>query len=233
MPGNFRKYVSEDGSITYYNSEIDEHYHSTSGAESEAWQKHVNPADLQSYAARQSTLHILDFAFGLGYNSAAALSYIMSRQLPFTSVQITALENDPYIIREIKSLTTGFAEYPFFQRMATAANGYENRIQPFVYLENNIRFNLYLEDALAAVQRLKNNSIDVVFFDPFSSQKVPKFWTLDVFIQLYRKLRKGGCLTTYSCARHFRNKLDKAGFQWKNVQPGFERRGPSTIAYKT
>ncbi len=228
-----KKIICEDGSETFLNMELGEHYHSTSGASSEARQKHAHPARLARRSkANGGTIRILDFAFGLGYNSAAALEVLLEKNTLPADIEITALEIDRAIILRIPEMKSDIRHYEIIRDFAEAFRSYSQLIKPFVYKRKDITIRLYLEDALERIKLLKNNHYDAVFFDPFSSTRVPGLWKQEVFDTLFKKLKNGGVLTTYSCARHFRNKLGKAGFIWRDVPPGFERRGPSTVAFK-
>ena len=60
-----------DGSFTFYSNEFEQAFHSLSGAKEESQKKFVEPCLLVEKAAKNSSLHILDICYGLGYNSAA------------------------------------------------------------------------------------------------------------------------------------------------------------------
>lgn len=227
------KIITEDGSPTFLNDKLGEHYHSTGGAIAEARQKHVLPANIsERYKNNGGQIRILDFAFGLGYNSATALDHLLNDGVKNPNIEITALENDREIISKISSLQPDLKGYDVFQEFAGKVDNFSGFIRPFVFDKEKISFILFLEDALTRISFLKNNYYDVIFFDPFSSGRAPSLWSENVFKILFQKIKKGGCLSTYSCARHFRNKLQRTGFTWQDVPPGFERRGPSTIAFK-
>ena len=57
---------TEDSSITFYNEEVEDHYHSKSGAREEAFEKHAKALNIKQGI-------IFDICFGIGYNTAAAL----------------------------------------------------------------------------------------------------------------------------------------------------------------
>jgi tRNA U34 5-methylaminomethyl-2-thiouridine-forming methyltransferase MnmC len=233
MSSKLLKITTEDGSESFLDPSLGEHYHSTAGAIAEARQKHAIPAEiLRRYEENQGFISILDFGFGLGYNSAAALDLLFSGNITTPRVTIVALENDRMILDNICRVNPDLQGYEIFQEFSRKAGEYSGFISPFIFVRDQMTISLYLEDALKRINYLKDNSFDVVFFDPFSSGRMPQLWTLQVIRTLFSKMRKRGCLTTYSCAKHFRKKLDQSGFTWQDVPPGFERRGPSTIAYK-
>jgi len=59
--------ITKDSSITHYNEEAEDYYHSKSGAKEEAVEKHA-----KALGVRPGKV-IFDICFGLGYNTAAAL----------------------------------------------------------------------------------------------------------------------------------------------------------------
>ncbi len=83
---------TKDGSLTAFNERYQEHYHTLSGALEEAFEKHVNAICVED------GFHILDFCFGLGYNSIAATK-------GHKNLNIIGLENDIKIIKAIKNLS--------------------------------------------------------------------------------------------------------------------------------
>jgi len=229
---NMDKLITEDGSPTFFNRELGEHYHSTLGAIAEARQKHADPANIiERYKNNGFHIRILDFAFGLGYNSAAALDYLIKNGYEQPNLHITALENDRSILDKIKEISPEFSGYELIKNFADSISVYKQFIQPMIFQHQKIQIELYLEDALERIKYLNNNFYDVIFFDPFSRPRTPVLWSKKVFEILHKKLKTGGCLTTYSCAKRFRKDIADVGFIWKEVPPGFEKK-PSTIAFK-
>ena len=74
-----------------------------------------------------------------------------------------------------------------------------------------------------------NQKADVVFFDPFSPEKVPDMWATEFIKNIKAKMKPNSTLTTYSYAKKVRNNLKQAGFTLKDG-PTIGRRSPSTIA---
>ena len=53
---------------------------------------------------------------------------------------------------------------------------------------------------------------DLVYFDAFSPDVQPDLWTAEVFSEIYRALKPGGILTTYSVKGSVRRTLTACGF---------------------
>lgn len=203
---------TRDGSLTAYNEEFQENYHSMSGALEEAFGKHVDPLGIEP------GMKILDFCFGFGYNSFAACK-------KESDLDITALELDPKVITAIAEVTPPdelSEQFRFFSGLK------ENQD---LTDEKGNRIQLILGDALKTVKELPKERFDRIYFDPFSPKKAPHMWTVELFRELHSVLKTGGKLSTYSCARVTRENLTQAGF---DVQKGpcIGGRAPSTIATK-
>ena len=218
----YEQEVTDDGSITYRNPEVDETYHSHSGALNEALKKYVLPSGIDTH---KGDITVLDVCYGLGYNSFVALAWWLEHHAE-EKIHFICLENDPEIIRlgsELKLSKT--LQYPqkFFTEVAA---------HPGV-LTNAPRCSgvLYLDDLRNQIPNLEANSVDMCFFDPFSPKKAPDLWTREIFAHIYRALKPGGTLTTYSCARKARDAMREAGFRVEDG-PTVGRRSPSTIAKK-
>ncbi len=92
---SLRTVETKDGSITFWNEEYKEHYHSPAGARLEAVEKYVVPGRLRE-RLKQGAVHLLDVCFGLGYNSLAAMEMaaegIRHKASGTSELHVTALE---------------------------------------------------------------------------------------------------------------------------------------------
>jgi len=217
------KVVTNDGSITFHNSDVDEHYHTTTGALEEALEKHVNPSQVIKFGKASSEVVIADVCFGLGYNSIVALTKLWEEN-PQCHVTLFVFENDKDILAQIHNL-----EFPKEYRMTMLK--ILQLLDSGTYEDATLSATLFLGDFREEMQRIVEGEVDAVFFDPFSPKKMPELWTLDVFKLVYSKMIQGGSLTTYSCARVVRENMKQAGFIVTDG-PSVGRKSPSTIAIK-
>jgi tRNA U34 5-methylaminomethyl-2-thiouridine-forming methyltransferase MnmC len=209
-----KKVLTGDGSLTFHSSDYDETYHSTSGALEEADKKYSQVCGIGS----RDEVDVLDICFGLGYNSAAAIDAFHG-----TRMRIVGLENYQGIVDEIVDMGD---EYPFDCRVLM-----QEVAERGEYKDNVVSVNLVMGDARETIKKLRDDSFDVVFLDPFSPKKCPELWTKEFFDEMYRVLRAGGMVATYSCARVVRENFKAAGFQTEDG-PVVGRRGPGTVARK-
>ena len=203
---------TKDSSFTVFNERYQEHYHTLSGAMEEAFEKHVNAISVED------GFHILDFCFGLGYNSIAAIK-------GHKNLNIVGLENDIEIIKAIKNLTVPKEiekEFSAFRNLAK-----KNEITD----ENNNTIKLILGNAVHTIEQLPEDLYDRVFFDPFSPQKQPEMWSKEVFKKVFAVMKPGAKLSTYSCAKTVRQNMIAAGFNVLDG-PAIGRKSPATIAKK-
>ncbi|MCK5051068.1 MAG: hypothetical protein KAS53_04975 [Candidatus Cloacimonetes bacterium] len=203
---------TKDGSYTAFSEDTGEHYHTISGAIEEAFEKHVNALGIEN------GMHILDFCFGLGYNSIAACK-------GHTNLQIIGLENDMKILEAMKDI-----EIP--DVLKTEFAPFRNIVESLdVTDSNNNRIQILLGDALQTIDELPDGIFDRVFFDPFSPKKQPEMWSEEIFQKIHNKMKIGAKLSTYSCAKQIRKNMISAGFKVIDG-PVVGRRSPATIAMK-
>jgi tRNA U34 5-methylaminomethyl-2-thiouridine-forming methyltransferase MnmC len=214
--------VTDDGSITFFSEDWKEHYHTKTGARLEAEKKFTEPSKLAE-KLQQRDVKLLDVCFGLGNNSLAALCTADSAK---HQLDITALEMDKRVVR---------ASSEFFQTLETDPVNWQEVLKTLC--TNAIchlplaTLNLLWGDARYLIQQIPDNSMDVVFHDPFSSQHCPELWTVEFFEQLYRVMKPDGVLLTYSSSLPVRGAMRDAGFLIGETHPG-QPMGNGTIAAK-
>lgn len=204
---------TRDGSFTVFNKKYQEHYHTLSGALEEAFEKHVNAIEVED------GFNILDFCFGLGYNSIAATK-------GHKNLNIVGLENDLEIIKAIKNLSVPKEiekEFSAFRNLAERTK---------ITDENHNTIKLIFGDALHTIDQLPKEFFDRVFFDPFSPKKQPEMWNKEVFLKVFALMKPGAKLSTYSCAKMVRENMKAAGFIVMDG-PIIGRKSPATIAVKS
>ncbi len=74
-------YFTNDGSIGLFSPEADDIYHSTYGALTEAYEKFIIPAELDTYFENNSQIKVLDICYGIGYNSKSFLNFILEKNI--------------------------------------------------------------------------------------------------------------------------------------------------------
>ena len=212
FPDNMKEINTVDGSITYYNEDFNECYHTKAGALSEARIKHVEPANLKELA-KKGEVRILDICFGLGYNTIVALDELLEENC---KIFVVGLENDEKIIEKIPMLELESKGYEYVNRLAKEKE----------YSDDKVDIKLIIDDARNSIKELRG--FDVVFFDPFSPKNCPELWTEEFFSDVKEACNVPCVLTTFSCAKSVRENLAKAGFKVEDG-PVFGKSSPGTI----
>jgi len=204
------KVITKDGSITFHNKEFDEHYHSLTGAKEEAREKYARPT-LEFFGENlPKKIRILDFCFGLGYNSLVFLEELAKAGFN-GEVEVVGIDNDIEIVTEGKKIL-------------------KDQIDNHVYGNEKVNLKVEIGDAADIINELEG-TFDICFFDPFSPKKCPKLWTFEVFDKVFKLMSKKSILTTYSCARVVRDNMRQAGFDVKDG-PIIGRWAPATLGLK-
>lgn len=215
-----KKIITRDNSESFLNEEVGESYHSFTGGVEEALKKYAIPCKIRELAKR-GKLKILDICFGMGYNSAMAVSEALEEN-PNCEIEVIGLEYDPEIIKKIQEVNPEIAFFIHYKKLTP---------EKLEFKEGNVSVKVLLGDAREEIKKLGSNHFDAVFFDPFSPKTAPEMWQVSFFKEVHRVMKITGILATYSCARMARENMLTAGFLWDDG-PILGRRGPGTIATK-
>lgn len=224
-----KQVITKDGTVTYYNEEAREHYHTLTGAMEEAELKHLAPA--KDFVKENGV--IIDFCFGLGYNSIATLAY--AKQKGIKNITVVCFENDLGIIKQLNDFNLDEKYEPFrklFLKMIAPESKQESK-ETYDYYEteeDGYKVILYLGDAKELISKCEPKG-DIIYFDPFSRGKLPEFWTEEIFEKVYMVLNTPAILTTYSCSKAVRKNMEAAGLRYEDG-PVVGRKAPGTIAFK-
>ena len=220
IENNITKIITADNSETFLNETIGESYHSQTGAVEEALKKYALPCNIKELA-QKGKIRILDVCFGLGYNSAMAISVALEEN-PECEIEVVGLEYDTTIIDKIQEVNPSI---PFFQHYKRL-NSTKLECQ-----EGKVKIKVVLGDARETITQLQENYFDAVFFDPFSPKTAPEMWQVPFFQEVWRVMNKSAIMATYTCARMARENMSKAGLLYDDG-PIVGRRGPGTVATK-
>lgn len=222
--GVFSPKPTADGSFTFFSDEFGESFHSYGGARQEAERKFVEPCQLAEKARAKSSLRLLDICYGLGYNSAAALSTIWAVN-PSCCVEWMGLELDSGVPRQaIAYHLLDQWHQPIPQLLRVLAETHRMQMP-------QLQAQLLIGDARTMIQQVHCSGFqaDAIFLDPFSPPKCPQLWTVEFLGLVGRFLKPEGRLATYSCAASIRTALQLAGLKIGSTA-SVGRRSPGTVA---
>ena len=210
--------ITEDQSVTFWNPDYKEHYHTPAGARLEAEQKYISPSHLDHLLDTTSNLHLLDICFGLGYNSLCALNHALKKER--ATLHITALEMDRRVVKHAAQNITTQTSDPFDWKN-TLTNLYQHQQQKIQNHTLKIRWG----DARHTITKQKPNQFDLVFLDAFSTQRNSELWTVEFFKKIKRLMKPNALLLTYCAAIPVRAGLLEAGFFVGETKPVGRNRG--------
>jgi tRNA U34 5-methylaminomethyl-2-thiouridine-forming methyltransferase MnmC len=223
MSQQFDPCITNDGSYTFFSAEFGQTFHSRYGAKEESIFKYAIPT-LLAEKANHGHLRLLDICYGLGYNSAAALSTIW-RSNPNCTVEIIALELDRTVpISAIEHHLLDDWEDPIPQLLAQLTH--EKPIDT-----PKLKAQLVYGDARQTIRQVIDREFraDAIFLDPFSPLSCPQLWTVEFIDRVARCCASDGIIATYSCAAAVRTAMIQVGLSIADSIP-VGRKAPGTIA---
>ncbi len=202
-PSTLKQVETADGSITFWNEEYKEHYHTPAGARLEAEEKYIIPSQFKQRLAA-GNVNLLDVCFGLGYNSLAAINSAIGET---SELSITALEMDRRVVGQASHQIQSFEADTFDWKKCLS----QLHSNPSCQISNT-SCRLHWGDARYTVTHLAKASYNLVFLDAFSTQRNSELWTVDFFHKLKVVMKPNAVLLTYCAAIPVRAGLLEAGF---------------------
>ena len=199
--------ITADGSKTISLPEWNEQYHSKHGAIQEAYHVFIK-AGLSLF--KNQDLSILEIGFGTGLNALISLLEYKTQNLKVT---YHGIEGYSVALSEIKALN-----YSEFLNISEAVflKLHTSNWEEFIQIEEGFR--LKKENMFFANLSYKN-CFDLVYFDAFGPRVQPDLWTETIFKNMYKALKTGGVLVTYSAKGSVRRAMQSVGFSVERL-PG-------------
>ena len=219
------KVITVDNTITLYNFDYNEAYHSSSaGAYTESMHKFIIPCNIQEICEKIGSINILDVGFGLGYNASTAIKSCLEKN-PNAKIQIISIEKDKNFLENIKRIEIPENLKPvyeiFFKMVLDKLTIGSKTFDVYKYEDNNLKLSVVLADGREVIKALTDENIkfDAVFWDPFSPKVNPEMWELELFENLRKIMKDEAIFATYSSAKEVKKNLLEAGFKIGMVEP--------------
>lgn len=202
-----------DGSTTIFIPEWEEHYHSRHGAIQEAIHVFIKHGLEEVRTLQQKReIAIMEIGFGTGLNALITLLEAEKWQL---QIDYTGIEAYPVSAEEIQALnyTDSFEEagvLEYFEKLHGVAWEAGQEVTPFFRLHKKQQFFHQIE---------AEEAFNLIYFDAFGARVQPELWTEEIFGIMFRALRSGGVLVTYSAKGSVRRAMLAVGFQVERL-PG-------------
>ncbi|MBY0357327.1 MAG: hypothetical protein K2W82_04935 [Candidatus Obscuribacterales bacterium] len=220
---------TEDGSLTLLDQETGELYHNRAGAYTEARENYFLPSAALERLGKNQSLRLLDVCFGLGYNSFVLIEECLSQPGLSGQITIDGIEIDQRLLGLYKHVISDSRlskTQMFFQEAEQIADASWRLKQKDLTLELNV-FTACLKERVPKLA----GSYDLIFHDPFSPNRAPEFWTIDLFAHYKRLLaNRPGALFTYSAAVAVRQSFAELGFKIGRTKAVGRKSGGGTVA---
>ncbi len=202
--------ATADGSFTLRLDEIDETYHSTNGALTEAQHVFIKNG-FERYAKEE--IKILEIGFGTGLNALVTLDAFL-KQDKIKRVHYTSLEKYPVKTSLTKSLNYGQLLSPSleqeFLKMHQSNWEEDIKISPSFLLQKK-EFDL-LEQTL-------EGEYDLIYYDAFAPSKQATMWEDDILQKVINTMTPNAIFTTYCAKGSVRRALQSFGLEMQRI-PG-------------
>ena len=197
---------TKDGSLTIYNTEMDEHYHSINGAVQESLHVFIQ-AGLEEILKTKTNISILEVGLGTGLNFLLTLSRLsptLSEGEGEHSVNYTALEPFPIEKEFLKTIDySTFVDTTEFQKI------HDCEFNTSITLAENFTFS----KSDQKIQDITfNKTFDLVYYDAFGPRVQPEMWTLNIFEKLFAAMNPDSVFVTYCAKGEVKRFLKQAGF---------------------
>ena len=221
--------ITADGSKTLYHPQYRQHFHSLSGARTEASRKFIEPCDIRGKLASGRDLRVLDVGFGLGEN---AFALIESANLANSGkLEVISLEMDDRPLKAslaMNHISEKSATVPIPEGGLNRSAILQSLIENNRFTEGQTNLTLLFGDARETINTL-DCEFDTIFLDPFSHEVNPELWTYDFIKTISAKLAENGVIVTYSAAFPVRGAMTRCGLLVGET-PAVGRRKGGTIA---
>ena len=193
--------ITNDGSHSIFNPEVNETYHSKHGAIVEAEHVFIKNGLL---AENKIQYNMLEVGFGTGLNALLTAQKAQQKKnmINYHAIELYPVPKESYsqlnfteLIGEEKSKLLILHECKWEK---------EQVINNFFKLtKNEISLDKY-------TSKIK---FDIIYFDAFSPEKQPELWTIEIFKKMYDLLNEDGFLVTYCAKGSVKRTMKAVGFE--------------------
>lgn len=197
--------TTADGSHTLFVPHLNEHYHSTHGAMQESELVFIQNG-LHHLPESINEINLLEVGFGTGLN---ALLTVLEAKKQRRKINYVAIEPEPLadnILEKLNyaSVIGGSEAVGYYNKIHKAGWVYPVFISDYFIIS---KIQAQLQDIT-----LLDDQFHLVYFDAFGPEVQPELWTEQVFMKIFKCLKPGGILVTYSCKGSVKRALKAAGF---------------------
>jgi tRNA U34 5-methylaminomethyl-2-thiouridine-forming methyltransferase MnmC len=194
-----------DGSLTLFQPEVGEHYHSKHGALQESKHVFLNSGLVYFLAQEpQKQVRILEVGLGTGLNFLLTADYAQKQNLQLDYIAIEA-----YPLSETLLAQTGYNQFVEVAIWDGFLAKYTSSLTETTSISQGI--NLKVEKCLLA-DFTTQGQVDVIYFDAFAAIHQPEMWTTEALEKVCRYLKPGGVFVTYAITGNLKRSMKSLGF---------------------
>ena len=195
-----------DGSVSLWNSDLDETYHSRHGAWNEAVHVFID-SGLRRLAERVE-LSILEVGFGTGLNCyLTSLAREDGQRIEYCGLEAFPLDNE--VVSQLNYAQREGGDARLFEQIHSVDWGVEVEIGTDFFLKK-VQSKL---EAFTAIEEF-----DLVYYDAFGPRAQPKMWEKSVFDHIYSMMKPQGVFVTYCAKGQVRRDLVSSGFEVERLE---------------
>ncbi len=204
--------VTGDSSHTLLNTDLNESYHSTHGAIQESSHVFID-AGFMHVKAIAGTINVLEIGFGTGLNAllTQAEAETTGKHVIYTAIEAFPLGKEVWSELNYPRMLCSIDYSRTFEKLHLAEWGKTEVLSNFFHIH---KIYSKLEDYSP-----EPGQFDLVYFDAFSPAVQPELWTAEIFMKLFRAMKPGAVLTTYSVKGDVVRSMKAAGFSTEKI-PG-------------
>jgi tRNA U34 5-methylaminomethyl-2-thiouridine-forming methyltransferase MnmC len=194
-----------DGSLTLFQPEVGEHYHSKHGALQESKHVFLNSGLVYSLAQEpQTQVRILEVGLGTGLNFLLTADYTQKQSLQLDYIAIEA-----YPLSETLLAEMGYNQFVEEAIWDGFLAKYKSSLIETTSISQGIK--LKVEKCLLA-DFTTQGQVDVIYFDAFAAIHQPEMWTTEALEKVCRYLKPGGVFVTYAITGNLKRSMKSLGF---------------------
>lgn len=194
-----------DGSLTLFQPEVGEHYHSKHGALQESKHVFLNSGLVYFLAQEpQNRVRILEVGLGTGLNFLLTADYAQKQNLQLEYIAIEA-----YPLSETLLGQTGYNHFVEETIWDGFLAKYKLSLTETISISQGV--NLKVEKCLLADFTM-DGQVDVIYFDAFAAIHQPEMWTTEALERVCGYLKPGGVFVTYAITGNLKRSMKSLGF---------------------
>lgn len=197
-----------DGSVTLFNANVGDHYHSLHGAETESEYVFISQGFKYSIE-KLDEIRILEVGLGTGLNAVLTLNAKQNIKVHYTSLEPFPIEMEIVKYLKFKALDNSVnADF-----LDLIHSGLWNKIYP-------IGSDFYFEKVNQTLLDFSPGfAFNLIYYDAFGPAYQPEMWNEQAVDKIYSLMADDAVLVTYCAQGQFRRNLQNRGLRVEKL-PG-------------